>query len=179
MFLIFSLEHIIPNSKMKKNIFFIISCLALFSCNNSTNTEDNNKGRQEETISPYIEEAFEYYLRWEYDTADTFSIYMVEFAKQFPTCTDSDTIITIGRLNSKMDMVGVKGVANICNRKTVILDKENLGFFFYNPDSLKKIDVSSLVLPSEVSVCCTFVIEQCCLLINGVQPSDYNPIMIK
>ena len=164
---------------MKKNYICIIVCILLVSCINNTSFEGCNEEQTEEAVSLCIKEAFDYYLKLVGALNDSSVYYMVEFGRQFPTYPDSDTMITIGKLNSYMSTDGLKGMTLVCNRKIIIFDEYGIGGNYYKMDSLEIIDTDSLFLPNEMSLCCSFTIEGCYLRLAGIPPSDYEAIKIR
>ena len=165
---------------MKKIVnLSIISILAIACYNNSeslTPVEDHLCTK----LSPCIEDAFAYFIEHE-ENPDTSIIYLMEFLVGEFGFPQDDTLICFCKYYKGQSTDGVKGIMTIGDYKLLVLDKQNVGYEFYNVDSLVDTDLSELCLPisEDVINCLTFVLDgDSCLGLLGCQPDDFVPIKI-
>lgn len=166
-----------------KNVLIIVLTFFLFiSCQNKPNISLPNGEYDQAPLAPCINEAFAYFIKYEegYDEAiDTSAYYELDFWYMEPEFPINDTIIWMGRRNSRMPTDGFKGYTTIGNYKLLVFDKNNVGHYFYNQDSLKYINLDSLSFTTATSSGPAFVVHDSLLLIYNRQPDGYEPIKIR
>lgn len=163
---------------MDKKVVLLIVSILLISCHTNPELKEAECLPQlSPRIHPCIEEAFSYYILHEVNP-DPDTYYSMSFIKGEPEFPGKDTMISFCRHNKYMSTEGFRGQTSIYNYKILIFDKKKIGEFFFNQDSLNKVDIDTLTLSSEMSSCDGFVIYNNYLYLWGCQPDDFVPIKI-
>ena len=175
--------------EQKKLIFsLLISCLLIstISCNTNIKEDHSNTISKPFKISPCIEKAFYYYIDdlnyYFFNGYIDSTVYAIEFLKGLQGFSEEDSLILIYGINSwitSMTPEGFKGITTIDNYKVLLFDKYNIGCSFYNSDSLKWINLDSLmVFKDTVTEGLAFKISNGYIDLIGVQPDDFVPIPV-
>lgn len=116
--------------------------MLLISCRSS----ENDKPIQiQPTLASCLKEAFSCFIEFE-KHPDTDYYYSISFHKNNEElCVWDDTLILIGKPNAFFPKEGFKGYATSGGFKLLVFDKQNLGGFFFNQDSLKSIDLDNII----------------------------------
>ena len=167
----------------------LISSLLIItvSCNTNIKEDHPNTISQPFKISPCIEKAFYYYI----DNLNCYTsdgcykdstVYAIDFLKGLKGFSEEDSLILIYGINSwitSMTPEGFKGITTIDNYKVLIFDKYNIGCNLYNSDSLKLINLDSLIIFKEsVSDGILFVFRNEYINLWGYQPDAFVPIPV-
>ena len=175
--------------EQKKLIFsLLISCLLIstISCNTNIKEDHSNTISKPFKISPCIEKAFYYYIDdlnyYFFNGYIDSTVYAIEFLKGLQGFSEEDSLILIYGINSwitSMTPEGFKGITTIDNYKVLIFDKYNIGCNLYNSDSLKLINLDSLIIFKEsVSDGILFVFRNEYINLWGYQPDAFVPIPV-
>ena len=175
--------------EQKKIIFsLLISCLLIstISCNTNIKEDHSNTISKPFKISPCIEKAFYYYIDdlnyYFFNGYIDSTVYAIEFLKGLQGFSEEDSLILIYGINSwitSMTPEGFKGITTIDNYKVLIFDKYNIGCNLYNSDSLKLINLDSLIIFKEsVSDGILFVFRNEYINLWGYQPDAFVPIPV-
>ena len=175
--------------EQKKLIFsLLISCLLIstISCNTNIKEDHSNTISKPFKISPCIEKAFYYYIDdlnyYFFNGYIDSTVYAIEFLKGLQGFSEEDSLILIYGINSwitSMTPEGFKGITTIDKYKVLIFDKYNIGCNLYNSDSLKLINLDSLIIFKEsVSDGILFVFRNEYINLWGYQPDAFVPIPV-
>ncbi|MBP5515432.1 MAG: hypothetical protein J6X86_00640 [Bacteroidales bacterium] len=164
---------------MKKIIPFTLISLILFSCHNSTTSEEFvSKSTPTPKVAPCIEKAFAYFIGHE-KNPDTSVCYVLEFLKGYLGNELEHTRIAFGPMHKSMPLNGFKGLITIGDYKLLVFDESNIGTCFYNTDSLKNVDLSSLKFtPEDTLLFLEYTISDGFIDVVCVQPDDFISIEI-
>lgn len=168
---------------MRKTIFLLLIGL-LVSCHGNVGLDVVGEKNSSTGISPCIKEAFTYFIEHE-GHPDTSYLYSMEFLTGVPGFPVEDTMLGFYMMSGSIPMdnrkEAFKGFAIIDNYKVLVFDGQNIGIKFYDPDSLKWINLDSLNYPSvDIVECCAYVLNgNNYLELVGVQPDDFVPIKIR
>ena len=129
------------------------------------------------TLSPCLEEAFSWFIGNE-EHPDTASFYSISFHKDNEEfCVWDDTLILIGKPNELFPKEGFKGYATIGDFKILFFDNQNLGGSFFNQDSLKCIDIESIIF-SDTAFFLDVIVDDTVLLPRGCCVDGLAPFRI-
>lgn len=163
---------------MKRIFLYAALSLVLFSCRNGVETEKESEPlAPRPKVAKCIEEAFAYFIKHEINP-DTATVYSMSFIKGEPEFPGEDTMISFCPHNRHMPIEGFKGLIYIQGYRIWVIDKKNIGNFFYTQDSLVKVDIDTLKLPTEIPGCAGFIVCGDYLELWGCQPDDFERIKI-
>ena len=167
------------------SLLISILLISTISCNtNIREDHPNTIISQPFKFSPCIAKAFYYSINdlncYTEDSCYTDSaVYVIEFLKGLMGFSEEDSLLLIYGINSRMTTEGFKGITTIDNYKVLLFDKYNIGCSFYNSDSLKWINLDSLmVFKDTVTEGLAFKISNGYIDLIGVQPDDFVPIPV-
>ena len=156
----------------------VIIALLVSSCNTNVKVDNSDTFSPKPNVAPCIKEAFDYFVLSEH--ADTSAIYSIRISIGYFEYQFNDTTIGFHRTNKADPTDGLRGLTTIGGYRVLIFDEHDIGGRFYNPDSLKDVELDKLKLSTDsIELHLVLVIDDGFLWQLGCQASDFVPIKVK
>lgn len=148
--------------KLHWGIFYIT--LLLISCRSDKHDETI---QIQPTLASCLEEALSWFIEHENytDTSYFYSISFHEYNEKL--CVWDDTLILIGKPNKLFPKEGFKGYTTVGDFKLLVFDKQDLGKSFFNQDSLKSINLDSILFTTDTAYFLDVIVKDTVLLPRG------------